>query len=388
MGRSNSSDDTTLHLGAENSSVASGDKLRPVLKVMTGHSAGRIFSLPLGALTLGRSIDNDMVLDDHGVSRSHCKLIVQEGRSRPLLVDLNSRNGTWVNGSRVSSLELEDGFVITLGSTVRLRLLYLAPEESESEQKLYEGATRDPLTGVFNRRSWLDQARQGLARNSGAVALCDLDCFKQINEQHGRAAGDFVLTEFCRRLRGLGQAVLAGRYGGEEFAFWLPGFSPQRAAQRMSGLLQTVGETPFELTGGARLTLTLSIGLANTERTGEAQLDALLLQADAALSEARRAGRNRLVVAGTTEGPARRSSPPHTRSAPVRETLADLVLPSPSAAVPPPQRWFQLQTRQKPQRTPPARPGPSVNMRAPPAACRCRSNVRVRRSAPSCPTSA
>ncbi len=94
-------------------------------------------------------------------------------------------------------------------------------------------AHTDDLTGLHNRRSWLDTVRRELeAGTEGALLLCDVDGFKDVNDAHGHRAGDLVLTEVARVLARHG---VAGRLGGDEFGLWVrEGESAGRRTARRS----------------------------------------------------------------------------------------------------------------------------------------------------------
>jgi diguanylate cyclase (GGDEF)-like protein/PAS domain S-box-containing protein len=157
-------------------------------------------------------------------------------------------------------------------------------------QQLAELARRDPLTGLPNRRVWDEELPRELSRHgrSGdvlAVAMIDLDHFKRFNDSYGHPAGDELLREVARAWA---SAIRVGdrlvRYGGEEFALLLTAVEPGRAAEVADRLRALMPRGT-----------TCSIGVA--EWDGIERADDLVGRADAALYEAKRAGRDRLVVA-------------------------------------------------------------------------------------------
>ena len=151
-------------------------------------------------------------------------------------------------------------------------------------------AQTDELTGLSNRRQWLGEVRDALERGeAGALLICDVDHFKQVNDTLGHRAGDLVLVEVARVLRRHGRA---GRLGGDEFAIWVTGgLDAGRAAAHR--ILQDIER---ELAATVATPATLSIGIAATPQHGR-ETTALLEEADRALYSAKAAGRNRAVAA-------------------------------------------------------------------------------------------
>ncbi|WP_421237069.1 GGDEF domain-containing protein [Aeromonas jandaei] len=154
---------------------------------------------------------------------------------------------------------------------------------------LHQQASHDPLTGLLNRRGFMDQLKQQKLGDGGALAVLDIDDFKQINDQHGHEVGDRVLAELGAYL-GSQPDLVCSRFGGEEFVllFSQPGVL---ALQRCEGLLEEVANRDM---GG--LSITVSMGLSHWH--GEWHFDPLFTQADHALYCAKRQGKNRVCQAG------------------------------------------------------------------------------------------
>lgn len=165
-------------------------------------------------------------------------------------------------------------------------------------------ADRDPLTGAWNR-GYLDRrlARElELARRNGrplTVALMDLDHFGQFNKNHGAPTGDAVLRKFMRVAEeSLRATDWLARYGGEEFLLVVPG-PPDEAAVVAERLRASVAETDVHRPAvGGTVRVTVSIGIAAFDAATMANADALIQGASEALQAAKRAGRDRVVVAG------------------------------------------------------------------------------------------
>jgi diguanylate cyclase (GGDEF)-like protein len=159
----------------------------------------------------------------------------------------------------------------------------------------------DGLTGLWNRRQLDVRCVEELDRASRfgeefAIALCDIDSFKQINDVHGHQAGDAVLVEIASRLVENTRGVdLVARYGGEEFGLVLPRTGIEGAVRAADHVRSIVAATPI-VVGDVEIPVTLSVGVACHPGNGES-IQALLAAADAALYEAKRAGKNRVVAA-------------------------------------------------------------------------------------------
>jgi len=162
----------------------------------------------------------------------------------------------------------------------------------------------DPLTGLFNRHALIPrfselshQAR--LTHRPVCLLLCDIDHFKSINDEHGHARGDTALRDIAYELRKrLHSFELVYRLSGEEFLVVLPGVGAgagRRVAERL--LVAIAGIRP----GGVAITLSIGVSAACGDRV---EYEALFKAADEALYEAKRAGRDRVVVAGARAGEA------------------------------------------------------------------------------------
>lgn len=220
----------------------------------------------------------------------------------------------YAGGSRLAvpvatPLELALGwlyFSLVLGRCVLLSL-YASELRSRLERsrralaatlaQVEQLATHDELTRALNRRSLMSHLEQerGRAERSGvpfSVALMDLDHFKAINDAFGHATGDEALRKFADIVRATMRATdIFGRYGGEEFMMILTGTTAETARLAMERIRAAVAAGTWPVPGKG---LTVSIGVAEFRR-GE-NLAQLLSRADMALYEAKRAGRDRVVV--------------------------------------------------------------------------------------------
>ncbi|MEJ0007224.1 MAG: diguanylate cyclase [Steroidobacteraceae bacterium] len=186
----------------------------------------------------------------------------------------------------------------------RQRTLETAHREREA---LLERAMRDALTGLWNRATILEflTGEMDQARKQGgalAVAIIDVDFFKRINDSLGHAGGDQVLKELARRLRAqLRQRDSLGRYGGEELLVVMPGLGREDRGTLMNTLRENISAGSFRVREG-EVNVTVSIGVAWMDSTHD-EPDDLILRADAALYEAKAAGRNRVICStGNNDG--------------------------------------------------------------------------------------
>lgn len=185
------------------------------------------------------------------------------------------------------------------------RVLELQERLLETQAALRHQATHDHLTGLWNRRMILDELGRSLPRTIDsklpfAVAVADLDHFKQINDTHGHAAGDVVLQEAARRLRSaLRDYDSVGRYGGEEFLVLLPGCDGASAHVVAERARAAIAMEPADC-DGTPVPMTASIGVAFTSSAVDAAV--LIDAADAALYRAKAGGRNRVEIATGATG--------------------------------------------------------------------------------------
>ncbi|AXK39422.1 sensor domain-containing diguanylate cyclase [Crenobacter cavernae] len=193
-----------------------------------------------------------------------------------------------------------------IGLLVLLLLLFtlVGAKLWQAVRELQRRASTDGLTGVSNRRAFFETARREQARHLRlgqpfSLLMIDIDHFKQVNDLFGHAAGDRVLKEFSALLCSLMRAEdLFARLGGEEFACLLYGSDAEQAREVAERLCRIVSRTAFILSGGQRVSLTASFGVATAE-SSRLSLEELYQNADHALYRAKEAGRNRVEVAGT-----------------------------------------------------------------------------------------
>lgn len=179
------------------------------------------------------------------------------------------------------------------------RIIALQDQLLEAQATLREQATRDALTKVWNRRTILEILEREIDRAQREIsplslAMGDLDHFKQINDTFGHLAGDAVLREAVRRMRGSIRSYDSlGRFGGEEFLLVLPGCEESDAVRLAERMRLEIARRPVEWQGQA-IPVTASFGVTSLPLSGRSTVETLLKAADSALYQAKQAGRNRV----------------------------------------------------------------------------------------------
>jgi two-component system cell cycle response regulator len=268
----------------------------PTLILMEGASAGATHKIELPKTILGRSESAQFRIIDGNISRHHAQVLSEDGRM--LIEDLGSTNGTRVNGTLISGRhELADGDKITLGPRTILKFTLQDTVEEKFQQQIYDQASRDALTGAFNRKTFEEHLRAACASSTRvALVLFDADHFKKVNDTHGHPAGDQVLAEIARRASGvLRHGDFLCRYGGEEFAVLCRSAGLPQAAMIGERLRQAVVASPFAVEA-LSLNVTVSVGVSAYPTPEIHTAQQLVGAADAALYCAKSRGRNQVVI--------------------------------------------------------------------------------------------
>jgi diguanylate cyclase (GGDEF)-like protein len=186
------------------------------------------------------------------------------------------------------------GEVFTDAAGVPHRVLGTSRDVTEAHrarQELAYLAEHDPLTGIANRRRITGRLAECAGQGGAALLLIDIDNFKDINDLRGHAVGDRVIREIARTVQSrLAQETLLGRLGGDEFAVIVPDADARVALELAEDLCDAVSRTPVVDRADA-IAVTISVGVAIVG--ADVDVDTGLAQADLALYEAKRVGRNR-----------------------------------------------------------------------------------------------
>ena len=279
-------------------------QLIDLIVVLSGPHVGEVHVLSRGTpLVIGRRDTSDIQIDDDGVSRRHCTIeATPEGAT---VRDLDSQNGTFINGEAIKERLLQPGERFEIGISTTLKFDRADEVEANFQRKMGEAAMREPLTGLYNRRHFEERfaAEIAAAQRHGrllTLLLIDIDHFKRINDEHGHLAGDEVLKMIANVLKGqLRVEDVVARYGGEEFVVLARETDMEGAAVLAERLRAGVEKTRYQV-GKELVSVTVSIGV--TISIGLVQFakpytqQDLIAAADKALYKAKSGGRNRVVT--------------------------------------------------------------------------------------------
>lgn len=295
------SDDATLVLTDIKAALAAANKEaedKPAaLLVVGGDLNGTLFDLTAEEITVGRSAKCDIPLEFNGISREHFKLVVHgDGYA---LVDLGSRNGTFLNNSKVEGQQvLEKGDIIKMGA-MALKYLPKGDPERLTYDKLQHEANTDGLTSCFNKSYFnkkldLEVKKSKVTGTPLSLIVFDLDHFKKLNDNYGHDAGDYVLKELAEVIRtnGIRETDIFARYGGEEFVVLLPKTNIKQSYEIAERLRKAVEMHDF-IYDDNKLPVTASIGVSDYRQGVNSGTD-LFKRADSAVYKSKEGGRNQV----------------------------------------------------------------------------------------------
>jgi len=293
-----------LNLAAENLKIDRelAASTSPVLILIRGIPQGKRYLLEgKSSFILGRGTTADIQFDDANVSRHHLQITLEGDKI--FVADMGSRNGTFLNDERIGAdrVELAKEDMLKVGNTI-LKYLPAGQFETLFHINITNAAHRDPLTGLFNRQYIsevleVEFKRARALHTRMSVVFFDIDDFKKINDTYGHECGDHVLIALGAQMRhmGLSEHDLVGRYGGEEFLVVLTSSTLEQAVDVANRIRSTIEDHEFSYRG-ARIPVTVSLGVATVKADFHSAAD-LYRDADKALYESKRIGKNRVTVA-------------------------------------------------------------------------------------------
>jgi two-component system, cell cycle response regulator len=264
-----------------------------VLIYPAGPNLGRKYELKGKIITIGRDPASDILVSSDSVSRRHARLSM-EGNSR-ILTDLESTNGSYIADQPIISQALRNGDQVKIGDTI-FKYLVGNDVEASYHEEIYRMTIIDGLTGVFNKRYFIEALGREMARAQRygrplSILMFDIDHFKRVNDSYGHLAGDYVLQSLARVIstRARREEIFA-RYGGEEFVILLPETQKEGAMELAEQLRKRVASHTFVFEG-EEIPVTVSIGVSMVQEESIPENE-LIRRADEKLYLAKSEGRN------------------------------------------------------------------------------------------------
>lgn len=282
--------------------------LRPALVFLGGDLLAVSIPLEREMVILGRALEADVRINDTKASRQHAQIeTIFDSKSKEtnyILTDLDSKNGTLLNGQKINQETLQNGDKISIGEHI-LRFELLDEIDREYQMQIRRLLSHDDLTGLLSSRSFFSELRREAARAKAenrpfCVLMMDVDHFKQVNDTYGHLTGSKTLEElgFCI-MQCLRSGDVAARFGGEEFAAFLLDAELSQAIIAAERIRELIEENEFSIIKqGKNLKthrITISIGIAKFPNDSLDPIE-LVEMADSALYRAKREGRNKVCV--------------------------------------------------------------------------------------------
>ncbi|MBV9241276.1 MAG: GGDEF domain-containing protein [Acidobacteria bacterium] len=277
--------------------------IRPSLVFLSGELIAVPIPLEREEVTLGRALEADVRINDTQVSRQHAKIVAVHDKDHNaisyVLNDLDSRNGTFLNGRRVRRETLENGDKITIGETI-LRFDQLDEIDREYQRLVHRLISHDDLTGLLSSRSFFSELRREAGRATAedrpfCVLMMDGDNFKGVNDAFGHLTGSKTIEEIgFSIMTNLRSGDAAARFGGDEFAAFLLDADLAQGLVAAERIRTTIEQYPFSIVKQDRKDthhITMSIGVASFPEDSSDPIE-LVEMADSALYRSKREGRN------------------------------------------------------------------------------------------------
>jgi diguanylate cyclase (GGDEF)-like protein len=278
--------------------------LRPALVFLSGELIAVPIPLERPEVVLGRALEADVRVNDTQVSRRHASVQAVRGKAGAqveyFLTDLDSRNGTFLNGQRVTKSRISNGDKITIGETI-LRFDLLDEIDREYQRQVHRLISHDDLTGLLSSRSFFFELRREAGRAKAddrafCVLMMDGDNFKSVNDTYGHMTGSKTIEEIGACITSiLRSGDAAARFGGDEFAAFLLDADIAQAMVAAERIRKEIEEHKFTvLRPGLEKHvhhITVSIGISSFPEDSSDPIE-LVEMADSALYRAKRSGRN------------------------------------------------------------------------------------------------
>lgn len=268
------------------------------LLIIAGQHIGKLYPLEKKAnITVGRSGDCDIWIEDNTISRRHFEIEQRDGGY--FVKDLKSTNGTFINNRRIETAQLNPGDKIQISRDTIIQFDFFDEDKKLSEQKRYEMGVKDPFTGAYNKSFFLQRINDEFSFSFRqdiplSIILFDIDHFKLINDSHGHLAGDQILQEVSQLVfDSIRKDDVFCRYGGEEFVVVMRN-TPCQAAVNLSERLRQKVEGHDFFYENQKISVTISAGVSTLTNKNFRDYVALIAEADKYLYQSKGAGRNQI----------------------------------------------------------------------------------------------
>jgi diguanylate cyclase (GGDEF)-like protein len=280
--------------------------IKPALVFLSGELIAVPIPLEREEVIMGRALEADVRVNDTQVSRKHAMVTADTSTEKVqyILTDLDSRNGTFLNGRRVRREVLENGDKISIGETI-LRFDLLDEIDREYQRQIHRLISHDDLTGLLSSRSFFSELRREAGRATAenrpfCVLMMDGDNFKLVNDTYGHLTGSKTIEEIgFAIMTNLRSGDAAARFGGDEFAAFLLDADLAQAVVAAERIRATIEEYQFSVVrqGKTKEThhITVSIGVSSFPTDSSDPIE-LVEMADSALYRAKHDGRNSVAV--------------------------------------------------------------------------------------------
>ena len=272
---------------------------RPYLIIFIGKDGGMRHKLKRGKMTVGRSSQADITINDQRISRIHC--VFEWVGDTIIVTDKGSTNGIFYDSKKVANAVLQPGIPIQLGQSV-MKIEFKDEAELQAEENLLRKVSIDSLTGIFSRQHFDELASMEMAyacRHQQVVGMImlDIDNFKQVVETYYAQTGDFVLTRFAEIInQTIRTEDLFARYNDEEFVIMPRGVVTREDVLALCERIRKSVKDHTFLFGEDSIRITVSLGYHIEKVKGREhneKLSDMVSQAAQALYLAKERGRDR-----------------------------------------------------------------------------------------------
>lgn len=268
-----------------------------VLLVGPASSIGKQWQLSTKDTIIGRSPNSSIFVDDRSVSKSHAKIMLNGNDI--LVMDLESTNKTVINSKPVPPLtpvKLGNNDQLKVGNVI-FKFLEKGNVETVAHKKTFDKSQLDALTGIYSKGALQAFAPEAIKRSDMtgqplSLVIFDIDHFKQVNDTHGHAAGDYVIQEIARLVKDklIRNEDFFARFGGEEFVLVISSSDIPVSANIAERVRATIEAHSFEH-DGVVMPITVSAGVSVRKPKGMGW-DELFEKADKGLYKSKNRGRN------------------------------------------------------------------------------------------------